>query len=147
MGAIHTPPLSLLPWALPAHKVPSGQFSSPIKLSISGDYYPSELPLPCFHQSVRRPSLEQIPSQHPLLPSCWARWGRERGWWAGILAQQLRAIFEQIPLGCGRPFLASIGLFTQPHSDRLETIWVMVSHGPTLVPSPGITQLPNLSGT
>ena len=43
------------------------------------------------------------------------------------------------------PFLRSAGLFTQQNS--LTSPWVVVSHKSSLLPSPGITQLPNFSGT
>ena len=59
--AIHTPPPpSLLIWVLSMGKVPSGKFSSPIKLSLSGDCYLSELLLPTFDQSMRCLDLEQM---------------------------------------------------------------------------------------
>ena len=56
VGANHTcPPPFLLAWVLRVSKVPSGQFSCPIELSLSGHFYLSELLLPPFDQSVRYP--------------------------------------------------------------------------------------------
>ena len=87
MGATCAPPLSLLACELCTHKVPSGHYSSPIKLSLSRDCYPSETLLPHFYQSVRCPDLEQIVSL--LLPlHCLGQGTQE------FLKQQLRAFFK-----------------------------------------------------
>ena len=52
-------------------------------------------------------------------------------------------------VGCGPGvFLTSTQLFKQPGSlTSPETVWVRVSCGPTLLPSPDVTWLPNFSGT
>ena len=53
---------------------------------------------------------------------------------------------SSLPSSC-LPFLTSAWLFTQYNLlTSLETIWVRVRHGTTLIPSPGDTQLPSFSG-
>ena len=62
-------------------------------------------------------------------------------------AQEVRSSFEISPLGCSLPFLTSTRLSTQTNSlTSPEFIWVMGSHGPSLPPAPGVTQLPDFSG-
>ena len=53
------PPSSLVR-ALCSCKVLSVRFSSPLNLSLSGDWYLSEPLLPHFNQSVKCPDLEEI---------------------------------------------------------------------------------------
>ena len=68
VGATHIlPSPCLLPWALRSCKVSSGQFSSPIELSLSGHCYLSEPLLSPFDQSMRRPKWEQISLPPPPL--------------------------------------------------------------------------------
>ena len=56
--------------------------------------------------------------------------------------------FEKSPLGCCLLLLTSTGFSTQSNSlTSPESIWVMASHGPSLLPAPGVTRLPNFSGT
>ena len=48
------------------------------------------------------------------------------------------------------PLLLLSSAWLSTHSNSLtspETICVMTSHGPSLFPAPGVTQLPNFSGT
>ena len=87
MGTTCTlPPPSLLVWVLHTCKVPSGQFSSPIKLSLSGHCYLSEPMVPPFDQSMRYPDLDQITPL--LLPLPWSGCCMQN-----FLAQRLRAYF------------------------------------------------------
>ena len=123
MGATHSSPPSLLIWVLCTHKVPSGQFCSPIKLSLSGDCYPSELLLPHFDQSVRRPDLEQIASL--LLHLHWPDHSTQK-----FLKQWLRAFFlaNSPCLSCP---LTSAQIFIQPNFlASPKTTWVIVHCGP-----------------
>ena len=62
------------------------------------------------------------------------------------LQSDCELFFEYKPL-LSLPFLTCAWLFTQPNFlTRLETIQVRVQHAPTLLPSPGVTQLPSFSG-
>ena len=64
-----------------------------------------------------------------------------------VLAQQLHAIFWVNFLWLWLPVLSSARLFIQPNSiTSPKTVWLMVSHSPTLLPSPGVSLLPNFSG-
>ena len=83
----------------------------------------------------------------PPLPVCWP----SHCTWE-VLTQGLRAFFEQIPLVCVKPFLTSARLSTQTKAlTSPETIWITSSCGPSLLlpllPSPGVTRLPNFFGT
>ena len=62
-------------------------------------------------------------------------------------AQLLKLSFEKSPLWCCLLLLRSAWLST--HSNSLTSsvsIWVMASQGPSLLPAPGVTWLPNFSG-
>ena len=121
-------------------KVSSGQFSSLIKLSLSGYCYPSEPLLPHFDQSVSCPDWSKLCPSSSLFNGL--RGAQD------FLAQWLSAFSEQIFLGCSLPFLTSTQSSTQLNSmTSPNSIWVRVCHNPTLLPCTYFTCLPNFSGT
>ena len=149
VGATHTPSPSLLGWALCKHLVPSKQFSSSIKLSLSGDCYLSKPLLLCFDQSVSHPDLQQIATL--LLALHCPSWAVAHRTVPCKVADIF--CFEWIPLGC----LTSVWLFTQPNSltspkrlsvsgsviDQLfSNLQVSPSSAISLVPSQPLTTVP-----
>ena len=62
--------------------------------------------------------------------------------------KRLRAFYWQILRSCKQPFLTRAHLSTQANSlTSPQSICVMASCGPSLIPSPGVTWLPNFSSS